>query len=68
VAVDPEVDFEAFVAARLPALLRFGRALTGSEHATAGLVQDALELLRKVRSCDLATTAAVCGPAERGWP
>jgi RNA polymerase sigma-70 factor (sigma-E family) len=43
VAVDPEVDFEAFVAARLPALLRFGRALTGSEHAAADLVQDALE-------------------------
>ena len=43
VAVDREVDFEAFVAARLPALLRFGRALTGSEHAAADLVQDALE-------------------------
>jgi RNA polymerase sigma-70 factor (sigma-E family) len=43
VAVDPKVDFEAFVAARLPALLRFGRALTGSEHAAADLVQDALE-------------------------
>ena len=29
--------------ARLPELLRFGRALTGSEHAAADLVQDALE-------------------------
>jgi RNA polymerase sigma-70 factor (sigma-E family) len=35
--------FDAFVRARLPHLLRFGRALTGSEHAAADLVQDALE-------------------------
>lgn len=35
--------FDAFVRARLPHLLRFGRALTGSEHAGADLVQDALE-------------------------
>jgi len=36
-------EFDAFVRARLPELLRFGRALTGSEHAAADLVQDALE-------------------------
>ena len=36
--------FDAFVRARLPSLLRFGRALTGSEHAGADLVQDALEV------------------------
>jgi RNA polymerase sigma-70 factor (sigma-E family) len=35
--------FDAFVRARLPHLLRLGRALTGSEHAGADLVQDALE-------------------------
>jgi RNA polymerase sigma-70 factor (sigma-E family) len=35
--------FDAFVRARLPHLLRFGRALTGSEDAAADLVQDALE-------------------------
>jgi RNA polymerase sigma-70 factor (sigma-E family) len=35
--------FDAFVRARLPELLRFGRALTGSEEAGADLVQDALE-------------------------
>jgi len=35
--------FDAFVRARLAHLLRFGRALTGDEHAAADLVQDALE-------------------------
>jgi len=35
--------FDAFVSSRLPALLRFGRALTGDEHRAADLVQDALE-------------------------
>ncbi len=35
--------FDAFVRARLPDLLRFGRALTGSPEAAADLVQDALE-------------------------
>jgi DNA-directed RNA polymerase specialized sigma24 family protein len=35
--------FDAFVRARLPDLLRFGRALTGSDRAGADLVQDALE-------------------------
>lgn len=43
VGAESDVDFEAFVRARLPALLRFGRALTGSEDAAADLVQDALE-------------------------
>lgn len=38
-----ESGFDDFVRARLPHLLRFGRALTGSEHAGADLVQDALE-------------------------
>lgn len=37
------VDFEAYVRARLPHLMKFGRALTGDEHAAADLVQDALE-------------------------
>jgi RNA polymerase sigma-70 factor (sigma-E family) len=36
-------SFDAFVRARLPDLLRFGRALTGSPEAAADLVQDALE-------------------------
>lgn len=36
-------SFDAFVRARLPELLRFGRALTGSAEAGADLVQDALE-------------------------
>jgi RNA polymerase sigma-70 factor (sigma-E family) len=36
-------SFDAFVRARLPELLRFGRALTGSSEAAADLVQDALE-------------------------
>jgi RNA polymerase sigma-70 factor (sigma-E family) len=35
--------FDAFVRARLPELLRFGRVLTGSQEAAADLVQDALE-------------------------
>ncbi|MFL6060275.1 MAG: SigE family RNA polymerase sigma factor [Marmoricola sp.] len=45
-AVGPAEDdggFEAFVRARLQHLLRFGYVLTGSEHAAADLVQDALE-------------------------
>lgn len=36
-------DFEAFVHARLPHLLKFGRALAGDEERGADLVQDALE-------------------------
>lgn len=35
--------FDAFVRARLPDLLRFGRVLTGNHEAAADLVQDALE-------------------------
>ena len=35
--------FDAFVHARLPALLRFAYALTGDPHTAADLVQDALE-------------------------
>jgi RNA polymerase sigma-70 factor (sigma-E family) len=35
--------FDEFVRARLANLLRFGHALTGSPHAGADLVQDALE-------------------------
>jgi RNA polymerase sigma-70 factor (sigma-E family) len=35
--------FDAFVRARLPALLRFAYALTGDPHTAADLVQDALE-------------------------
>lgn len=48
--VDGE-SFDDFVRARLPGLMRFGRALTGSDHAGADLVQDALEvaLLRWAR-------------------
>ncbi len=38
-----QAAFDAFVRARLPQLLRFGRALTGSDEAAADLVQDALE-------------------------
>src|SRR5262249_61241710 len=40
---DERESFDAFVRARLPDLLRFGRALTGSQEAAADLVQDALE-------------------------
>ena len=40
---DERDEFDAFVRARLPDLLRFGQALTGSQHAAADLVQDALE-------------------------
>lgn len=40
---DERAAFDAFVRARLPELLRFGRALTGSPEAAADLVQDALE-------------------------
>jgi RNA polymerase sigma-70 factor (sigma-E family) len=35
--------FDEFARARMPELLRFGHALTGSPHAAADLVQDALE-------------------------
>ena len=42
--MDAERDaFDAFVRARLPALLRFAYALTGDPHTAADLVQDALE-------------------------
>ena len=40
---DEREAFDAFVRARLPELMRFGRALTGSAEAGADLVQDALE-------------------------
>jgi RNA polymerase sigma-70 factor (sigma-E family) len=40
---DERLDFDAFVRARLPELVRFGRALTGSTEAAQDLVQDALE-------------------------
>lgn len=36
------VSFEEFVAARLPALLRYGRVLTGDTHQAEDLVQTAL--------------------------
>jgi RNA polymerase sigma-70 factor (sigma-E family) len=43
-ALTGEADaFDAFVRARLPALLRFAHALTGDPHTAADLVQDALE-------------------------
>ena len=38
-----DATFDAFVRARLPALLRFAHALTGDPHTAADLVQDALE-------------------------
>lgn len=37
------VSFEAFVEARLPALLRFAHAVCGDPHTAGDLVQDALE-------------------------
>lgn len=40
---DEAADFDGFVRARLPELLRFGRMLTGNSEAAADLVQDALE-------------------------
>jgi RNA polymerase sigma-70 factor (sigma-E family) len=39
----PYVDFAQYVNLRLPALLRFGHALTGNPHDASDLVQDALE-------------------------
>jgi RNA polymerase sigma-70 factor (sigma-E family) len=41
--VADEVAFDAFVRARMLALLRFAHALTGDPHTAADLVQDALE-------------------------
>lgn len=38
-----DADFEAYVAQRLPHLLKLGRALTGDAQRGADLVQDALE-------------------------
>ncbi|MBM7520237.1 SigE family RNA polymerase sigma factor [Nocardioides nitrophenolicus] len=38
-----DAAFDAFVAARLPHLIRLGRALAGDEQRGADLVQDALE-------------------------
>jgi RNA polymerase sigma-70 factor (sigma-E family) len=43
VATSTKPDFDAFVRARLPHLIKFGCALTADEHAAADLVQDALE-------------------------
>jgi RNA polymerase sigma-70 factor (sigma-E family) len=40
---DVRAVFDEFARARMPELLRFGHALTGSPHAAADLVQDALE-------------------------
>jgi RNA polymerase sigma-70 factor (sigma-E family) len=41
--VDEPASFDAFVRARLPALLRFAHAICGDPHTAADLVQDALE-------------------------
>lgn len=43
VAGPAQLDFESFMRARLPHLIKFGCALTADEHAAADLVQDALE-------------------------
>ena len=43
VAGPTQLDFESFMHARLPHLIKFGCALTADEHAAADLVQDALE-------------------------
>lgn len=40
---DDVASFDAFVRARLPALLRFAHAVCGDPHTAADLVQDALE-------------------------
>jgi len=42
VARPTQLDFESFMRARLPHLIKFGCALTGDEHAAADLVQDVL--------------------------
>ena len=42
-ADQPYSDFAQYVTLRLPALLRFGHALTGNPHDASDLVQDALE-------------------------
>ena len=41
--MDEPTAFDAFVRARLPALLRFAYAVCGDPHTAADLVQDALE-------------------------
>jgi RNA polymerase sigma-70 factor (sigma-E family) len=41
--VEEPAAFDAFVRARLPALLRFAHAVCGDPHTAADLVQDALE-------------------------
>jgi len=41
--VEEPTAFDAFVRARLPALLRFAHAVCGDPHTAADLVQDALE-------------------------
>lgn len=41
--MDDATAFDAFVRARLPALLRFAYAVCGDPHTAADLVQDALE-------------------------
>lgn len=43
VAAPTKLDFDSYVRARLPHLIKFGCALTADEHAAADLVQDALE-------------------------
>lgn len=43
VVMPTKLDFDSFVRARLPHLIKFGCALTADEHAAADLVQDALE-------------------------
>jgi len=40
---EDDLAFDAFVRARMPALLRFAHAVTGDPHLAADLVQDALE-------------------------
>lgn len=56
--------FDAFARARGPALLRFGYALTGDEHAAADLVQEAL-LRTGLRWSRLANTAEPEGYVHR---
>ena len=41
--MEDAASFDAFVRARLPALLRFAHAVCGDPHTAADLVQDALE-------------------------
>jgi RNA polymerase sigma-70 factor (sigma-E family) len=68
-------DFSEYVQYRLPALLRFGYALTGNQHDASDLVQDALErvgvrwksIVRDCRSPDAYVRRAMVNARTSRW-